>query len=357
MVGGKYYCWLEYFIKRCADEEKASGIRVVDVVDIHNYPWYNNDAEALQLHRMYYDTDYDYPGANGLKTINGGWDNSQTKEYIFKRINDWLNLHFGTNHGITPGLSEWSPGPSEPNLASVIYASHLGTFANNGVELFSPWTWFTGMWETLHLFSRNAKEYSVSSTSSLENTVSAYTTVNEAADSMTVIIVNRDMSSNRNVSVNLNGFSVASGSHKTLQLSSLPSTETFESDTDNTLKSSSVTVNSNSFTISVPALSTTAILLSKSETVTGIEEYRDQDVSIYPNPAFDKLIVGFDSKREETVEIIMCDPSGRRVASFQKYCDGITPITVDISAIPNGFYLVSVRRAGRVSVAKFAVAR
>jgi hypothetical protein len=253
-INGRYYCWLEYFIKRLGDEFKTTGIKLVDVVDIHNYPWYNNDAEALQLHRMYYDTLYDYPGANGLKTINGGWDISLTKEYIFKRINDWLNEHFGTNHGITIGVSEWSPGPNEPNLASVIYASHLGTFANNGVELFSPWVWFTGMWETLHLFSRNAKKYSVLSTSSNENTVSGYSSVNENGDSLTVMIVNRDMTSSRNVTVNITGLSVSNGSYETLQLSSLPASETFKSHTDNALKNNTVNVSSNSFTISVPSL-------------------------------------------------------------------------------------------------------
>jgi hypothetical protein len=358
-INGRYYPWLEYFIKRLGDEYKATGIKLVDVLDIHNYPWYNgDDAAALQGHRIYYDETYDYPGSNGIKTSAGGWDASLSKQYIFKRIDGWLNEHFGANHGITAGLSEWSTmSGSNANLESVIYASHLGTFANNGVELFSPWSWSTGMWETLHLFSRNAKEYSVSSTSSLENTVSAYTTVNEAADSMTVIMVNRDMSSSRTVTVNLNGFLAANGSYKTLQLSSLPSTETFKSHTDNALKASSVTVNSNSFTISIPALSTTAVLLSKPATVTGVEDYKDQPVSVYPNPAFDKLMVGFDSRRKETLEIIMCDQLGRRVASFRKDCDGVNPITVDISAIPNGFYLLSVRSAGGVSVSKVVVAR
>jgi hypothetical protein len=262
-INGRYYCWIEYFIKRLGDEYKATGIKLVDVIDIHNYPWYNNDTEALQGHRIYYDTNYDYPGSNGIKTITGGWDNSLTKQYIFKRFNDWLNEHFGANHGITAGLSEWSPGPSEPNLASVIYASHLGTFANNGVELFSPWTWFTGMWETLHLFSRNAKKYSVSSVSSVENTVSAYSSINESADSMTIIIVNRDMNSSQNVTVNLTGFAVNNGNYQTLQLSSLPTTETFVSHTQNALKVSQVSVSSNSLALSVPKLSTTAILLTK----------------------------------------------------------------------------------------------
>jgi hypothetical protein len=91
-VNGKYYPWLEYFIKRLGDEYKATGIKLVDVVDLHNYPWYNNagDAAALQGHRIYYDTTYDFPGANGIKTMTGGWDNSLTKEFIFKRINGWL---------------------------------------------------------------------------------------------------------------------------------------------------------------------------------------------------------------------------------------------------------------------------
>jgi hypothetical protein len=264
-VNGRYYPWIEYFIKRLGDEYKATGIKLVDVVDIHNYPWYNNDdAAALQGHRIYYDTTYDYPGSNGIKTITGGWDASITKQYIFKRIEGWLNEHFGTNHGITCGVSEWGTmSGSNPSLESVIYASHLGTFANNGVEFFSPWNWSIGMWETLHLFSRNAKKYSVSSTSSLENTVSAYSSVNENADSLTIMLVNRDMSASRTVTINLNNFSVANGNYNTLQLSSLPATESFVSHTQNALKANTVAVNSNSLTITVPALSTTAILLVK----------------------------------------------------------------------------------------------
>jgi len=264
-VNGRYYPWIEYFIKRLGDEYKATGIKLVDVVDIHNYPWYNSDdAAALQGHRIYYDTTYDYPGSNGIKTSTGGWDNSLTKQYIFKRINGWLDEEFGANHGITCGVSEWGTmSSSNPSLESVIYASHLGVFANNGVELFSPWNWSTGMWETLHLFSRNAKKYSVGSTSSLENTVSAYSSVNENADSLTVMLVNRDMTASRTVTINLSNFAVANGNYQTLQLSSLPATETFVSQTQNALKQNTVAVNSNAFTITVPALSTTAILLVK----------------------------------------------------------------------------------------------
>jgi hypothetical protein len=344
-IDGKYYCWFEYFIKRCADEEKISGIRVLDVFDIHHYPYAPSDADALQNHRAFYDKTYVYPGANGVKTINGGWDNSQTKEYIFQRINDWLDLYFGNGHEITLGLSEWSPGPDEPNLASVIYASHLGTFANNGVEYFTPWNWFTGMWETFHLFSRYAKNYSISSTSSIENTVSAYTTVNEAADSMTVMIVNRDMSSVRNVTVNLNGFSVTDGSYNTLQLASLPSTETFNSHTNNALKKNLVAVNSNSFKITVPALSTTAVLLKA--ITTGVSDLRNQPagIEVYPNPATDKLNISISSTVAEPTEVAVFDLFGRKIQTAIMSFDGHSPITLNISTLTRGFYLLSVRNS------------
>ena len=269
VVDGRYYPWMEYFIKRLGDEYKATGIKLVDVLDIHNYPWYNgDDAAALQGHRIYYDETYDYPGSNGIRTINGGWDTSITKQYIFKRIDDWLTEHFGPNHGVTPGVSEWGTmSGSNPSLESVIYASHLGTFANHGVELFAPWNWSVGMWETLHLFSRNAKKYSVASASSLENTVSAYSSVSESADSLTVMLVNRDMNASRTVTINLSNFTVANGNYKTLQLASLPATETFVSHTQNALQESTASVNSNSLTITVPALSTTAILLANQTTL------------------------------------------------------------------------------------------
>jgi hypothetical protein len=355
-IDGKYYCWLEYFIKRLADEQKASGIRLLDVMDLHNYPYASSDADALQLYRIYYDKNYEYPGANGVKTINGGWDNSQTKEYIFQRINDWLDKYFGANHGITLGISEWGPVAKNPNVCSVVYGSTLGTFANNGVELFSPWNWETGMWETLHLYSRYAKKYSVSSTSSLENTVSAYATVNESADSMTVIIVNRDMSTPRNVAINLNGFAAGFGTYSTLELSDLPATETFKSHTDNALKKNMVTVISNSFNSTVPALSTTAVLLSK--TTTGISEFKnDSEIKIFPNPAKDNINVSLNPAYAGQTEIIIYDTTGRKVLNSFVDFNVYSPLNFDISALETGVYFFSIKNKHETFTEKFSVIR
>jgi hypothetical protein len=356
-IDGKYYTWFEYFIKRCADEEKTSGVRVLDVFDIHHYPYAPTNNNALQNHRIFYDKSYAYPGANGVKTINGGWDNGQNKVYIFQRIDDWLNLHYGNNHGITLALSEWSPGPDEPNLASVIYATHLGLFANKGIEFFTPWNWFTGMWETVHLFSKHSKGFSVSSTSSLENTVSAYTTLNEAADSMTVIIVNRNMNTAQEVLVNLNNFSSTDGNYKTLQLSSLPASETFKSSSNNALKENSVSVKSNSFSITVPALSTTAVILAT--TPTGIDGLKEKttEMKVYPNPANNELYISLGSTLAEPAQITVFDQQGRRVKVIDTYFDGSSAIKVDLSSLQQGYYFLSVKSMNYNAVKSFVVKR
>ena len=353
-ISGKYYCWLEYFIKTLADEQKASGIRLLDVVDLHNYPYAPTDLDALQLHRMYYDKNYVYPGANGVKTINGGWDNSQTTEYIFQRINDWLTTYFGANHGITLGLSEWGPSSKNPNVISVVYGSALGTFANNGVELFSPWNWEIGMWETLHLYSKYAKNYSVSSTSTIENTVSAYTTVSELNDSMTVIIVNRDMSAAKNVKVNISNFTARDGNYPTLQLAALPATETFKSKTSNALVSNTVAVSSNSFSVTVPALSTTAILLTGN--TTGVSKLKKEtEISLYQNPATDKIQVSLNSTVSEQVIISIYDIMGREIINSMVDYNGYSPVSFDVSTLETGVYFISVNNKQGISTKKFLI--
>ncbi len=346
-IGGKYYCWLEYFIKRVADEQKKTGIRLLDVLDIHWYPSESSNADLMQLHRVFFDETYIYPGANGVKTINGGWDVSQNKEYIFKRINDWLTMHFGENHGITLALTENAVSSSNPNIVSVVYASMLGTFADNGVEIFTPWSWKTGMWETLHLFSRYTKGIRVKATSSQEATVSGYATVNSSPDSMTVILVNRDLSASRTVTVNIAGFSVSNGNHKVLELSSLPSEETFVSHTTNALKSRTVAASGNSFNITLPSLSTTAVLLTG--TGVGIEENQQnssgmKSLSIFPNPASGKFKIHIDDQVSGSITLKIADIEGKTVLTRE--VENNSEINLSETGLASGLYLITAEYQG-----------
>jgi len=158
---GKTYPWLEYFILRIAEEQNITGIRLLDILDIHFYPGETNASDIVQLHRVFFDEKYDYPGANAVK-----WRLNSTKEYIFKRCNQWLEKYLGKNHGVKLSVSEIGINGNDPNVTAIWYASTLGEFAKNGVEIFTPWTWKTGMNEVIHLFSKYGKDYYVNSISS-----------------------------------------------------------------------------------------------------------------------------------------------------------------------------------------------
>jgi hypothetical protein len=265
---GKDYTWLEYFILRCAEEQQASGIRLLDVLDIHFYPGETSPADIVQLHRVFFDQTYNYPGANGVKKSGpGGWDNNLTKEYIFKRCNDWLIKYLGANHGVTLSVSETSIAKrDDPNLTASWYASNLGEFAKQGVEIFTPWDWFTGMSEVIHLFTHYGQKFYINGTSSEEQYVSAYPTMNYNSDSMTIFFINRHLTESRLVDLNLSEFAVKDGTYKLYTLSNLPQSETFVSHAVNALKTTSVASSANEMSITLTPLSVSALVLTRNPT-------------------------------------------------------------------------------------------
>jgi len=337
----KKYSWAEYFIKRISEEQAKSGLRLLDVLDFHFYPGSNRDV-TLQIHRVFYDTTYDYPGANGCKVINGGWDNSITKEYIFKRATDWLNKYMGANNGVTMGMSELgSLYSSDPNVTAVCYASLLGTFAENNVELFTPWDWNIGQWETLHLFTHYTGTIAVSSTSSKENPVSAYSSINAVKDTLSVVLVNRDVANSQTVNIYI-PVPTCSCPHYApdtkatcYQLSNLPSTETFISATQNALKQSEVT-NDNGFTLVLPKLSVTAVQIPLIIT-DAVGQIETTNFRLYPNPAKNEVLVETPGLSGLS-KITICDMSGKTIKTVQAENTGSTKI--DLSELDKGIYIV-----------------
>jgi hypothetical protein len=334
-ANGKYYCWLEYFIKRCAEEQKTSGVRLLDVLDIHFYPSESTPEQIVQMHRIFFDKNYVYSGSNGVKSINGGWDTSQTKEYIFIRINDWLNQYFGQNHGIKLGITEMDVNNNTPSVVSTWYASMMGEFMKNDVEIFTPWSWKTGMWETLHLFSKYNKTLSVQGISSEETSVSAYPSVNTAKDSMTVVLVNRSTMETKNATVNFAHFKVQNTSAEALRLANLPTSETFFSHTQNALQKSNISIANNSTTLSLPPLSTTTFSV-KGTTITAVlEGDNGQIISIFPNPTNGI----FEVKNIENYEKLdIFDENGRLIRHFSNQ----KTTQFNISDLPQGIYEVTI---------------
>lgn len=258
--------WIEYFIKRFGEESKKTGIQLIDIIDYHYYGDYENSAEGktefLQFHRIWYDETYAYPNANGVKTSEGGWNKSLNKEYVLKRTEAWIDQYFPEDNTVTLGVSETGMHGSvpNPNYVALWYASQLGTFADHGTELFSPWFWYEGMWEVMHLFSNYHFDTRVLSSSSNDSLVSAYSALNTTKDSLSIMLLNRDETKKQHISIKLQNAAYKIGTATLQRLANLPDEETFKSATNNALITSSTTIEDDSLlTVELPPLSITRV--------------------------------------------------------------------------------------------------
>lgn len=351
---GKNYPWLKYFIKRVAEEQQATGIRLLDVLDIHFYPSSSVASEVVQYHRVYFDKNYIFPEANGVKNVTGTWDNSQNKEYIFERCKEWLDQYMGEGHGVTFGVSETGINFINASTTAVWYASTLGEFMKHKeMELFSPWSWQPGMWEVLHLFSAYNKNAFVSASSSEEEFVSAYPTINEAGDSVTLVLVNRSVSATKSVRVSFNGFILAGEPFQLMELSNLPPSETFVSHTSNALKKSSVSATGNVLAISLPPMSVTSVLLKggKGEVITGTEEAIGHSLfQVYPNPVSGNSELTVEIRSYGKAIVSLLDVNGKEAKSIldRSIDNEGYKNTFTIADLPNGIYFLRLTLNGKV---------
>jgi hypothetical protein len=194
----------------------------------------------------------------------------------------------------------------------------LGEFARQNVEIFTPWSWETGMWETLHLFSRYGKETSVQASSSNETYLSAYPSLSLNNDSLTVILVNRYQDQSQSVKINLSNYTVDNGSYNTLTLEGLPAAETFRSHTDNALKKNTATVSNNSLTITLPKMSVTAVMLKGKTNSPGEINCLSDKVKLYPVPSGQSASLEFSLSSAQVVEIQLFDVKGTLIRTLLK---------------------------------------
>lgn len=348
---GKKYNFLEYFIMRCAEEEKKTGVKMIDVFDLHFYPAETDAADILQTHRVLYDKDYVYPGANGVKTINGGWDASQKKEYIFERCQAWLDQYFGEGHGIPFAIGEYNVSTSAPEMVKALaYASVIGEGSKHGLEYFSPWTWNTSMWEVVHLFSSYAKGINVSSVSSNESLLSAYSSVNVAKDSMTIVLVNRAPSTAFSPKISIANTTFKNGDYTTYSLSGLSDSQTFKSHAENALTTGSVSVADNEISgFEVPAYSIMAIVLSNG--MTDIEDNiaEGANIALYPNPASEVITVNA-TKQIQSVEIF----NAQGVAILYNMEKG-NQVNINVESLSAGNYFAVVTTSNGKKALSFIV--
>lgn len=276
--------WMKYFIDGMGQASQNAGVQLLDYVDFHQYPTFDGSAtgqnsveSVLQSHRDWYDEDYHSPWANGIRSTNlYNWTEPAVRK-VFVRAREWIDEAFGAGNSVGMGISEcgfFGSGDPSGDLVANWYASHLGTFADHGLDYFTPWVWYAGMYEVLHLFTSKAGPVRVQSVSDNDSLVSAYSSLNRAGDLLTVILVNRDVSNAQSTTINLESFTPSTSSLSVWQLNDLGTTETFAGENDNALSESSVTTSGSSFTLELPTLSVTAVQIP-TETPVSVSNIKD----------------------------------------------------------------------------------
>lgn len=353
---GKKYCWLEYFILRIAEEEKASGIKLLDVLDIHYYPSSSKAEELVQYYRVFFDRTYIYPEANGVKTVNGGWDSSQNKEYILGRCSDWLKKYMGTNHTVKFGVTECGLESNDANVQSSWYASTMGEFMKNGVEVFTPWSWKSGMWETIHLFSRYGLKNYIGAVSTDELNISAYPTISSDNDSVTIFLVNRHLTETKTIQIDLQNFNIKNELISFYTLSKLPATETFVSHTQNALKFKQLNKPQYHIEILLEPLSVNAIVLKAAPTSVKPVQSEKFGLKVFPNPSSGKINIEFfsnDNNSRAIVEIFNSNGQKVKTISESQTNIGTNQIECDLTEYSTGIYWVTVRSDNFSETQKF----
>ena len=337
----------------------AGGGMALDILDIHYFPSSSNAEQLVQFYRVFFDRNYVYPEANGVKTVNGGWDNSINKEFILGRCSDWLKKYMGENHTVKFGVTECGLNTSDANVHASWYASTLGEFMKNGVEIFTPWSWNPGMWETLHLFSRYSQKYFVDATSTQETYISAYPTLNENSDSMAIFLINLHTTQAKEIQLDVRNFILKNEPIYLYTLSKLPSTETFVSHTQNALKKKQIDKPEYHISVQLEPLSVNAIVLKTASTSARPIQSESFGLKVFPNPSPGKINIEFILNDNSPVNIELFNNNGQKVEtlSVSGYSEGKNRIESDLTPYPSGLYWITVQSKNFTETKKFILNR
>jgi hypothetical protein len=184
----------EWFIKKCADYEKRTGLRILDVLSFHFYPNTGSSASTvLNYARTMWDPAYDYPGAGACQNFYG-----TKKVQWLHRLKAWIATYYagtpvGDNgEGIKLGFTETDFGGT--STCGLLYADFVGVFSREGLDLFTPWQsafgglsgnvqsqYYYTMWMYTHFYGDTAVECNVNGAYAT-STLHAYASLSSATN-------------------------------------------------------------------------------------------------------------------------------------------------------------------------------
>ncbi len=128
--------WLAWYLKQVNDTRQATGVRLIDYLDVHAYPYANNVALS--------DDESAATSALRLRSVKGLYDPTYTDESwvaqpvnLIPRLKAWIDQYCpGTKLAIT----EYSWGGDKGLSSTLAQAEVLAIFGREGVDLANRWT-------------------------------------------------------------------------------------------------------------------------------------------------------------------------------------------------------------------------
>lgn len=217
--GWDYLPWL---LDQLRQRNQSTGQRLLDVFSVHYYPqggeFGNDTSSAMQLRRnrstrSLWDPNY----------IDETWINDKVQ--LIPRLKGWVNTYYpGTQTAIT----EYNWGAESHINGATTQADILGIFGREGLDMAARWTTpdaATPTYKAIKMYRNydgNKSAFgdtSVSATTANPDNVAAFAAQRSADGAVTVMVINKYLSGNTPVTVNLSNFT-AQGTAQVWQLTS-----------------------------------------------------------------------------------------------------------------------------------------
>jgi len=201
--------YLPWLLDQLRQQETTGGRRLLDVFTVHYYPQggeYSNDvSNAMQDRRnrstrSLWDPTY----------LDETWINSQVR--LIPRLKGWVNTYYP---GTPIGITEYNWGAENHINGATAQADVLGIFGREGLDMAARWTTPAATSPTYKAMKmyRNYDgnksafgETSVAATVPNPDAVSAFAAQRTADQAVTVMVINKQLSTNPIATINLSTF-------------------------------------------------------------------------------------------------------------------------------------------------------
>lgn len=202
--------FLPWFLNQVRKHDRENGVRTLDVLDIHYYPetvFRGGDDPAIAAQR--------------IRAARSLWDRSYIDEswinepvYLIPRMRELIARHYP---GLKLAISEWNFGGEQHISGAIAVAEVLGIFGREDLYMASYWTYPPPGSPAFYAFKLYTNyndaggrfgDRSIGAWSSAPEHVSAYAALDGASGALTLMLINKDLVNDQQVTLELRNLSL-----------------------------------------------------------------------------------------------------------------------------------------------------